>query len=144
MTKRSFCLIILLLSIACGYGQSTLAPGDIAITGFNSDIKILNFVWINPPLVFEASFNESEFTFVLLKDVSSGTIIKFTDNGWQSTGNFRSGEGTLVWTAPPGIDLPCGTEITIDTGRVGNFRITGDPNDPFEEVAGTISNFYNT
>ena len=105
-------IIILLISIGFGYGQSTLSAGDIAITGFNSD-------------------NPDQFTFVLLTDILATTQIKFTDNGWQtSTTSFRTGEGTLIWTATT--DLNCGTEITITD------------NNPFVASLGSITddNFF--
>ena len=64
-----------------GSPKSDLDPGDIAIVGFNSD-------------------NPDDFAFVALTDIASGAEIRFTDNGWQAGGSFRSNEGTLVWTAP--------------------------------------------
>ncbi|HMR16711.1 MAG TPA: hypothetical protein PKD13_09535, partial [Mariniflexile sp.] len=85
-------LISLFCAVGFGYGQTTLVAGDIAITGFNSD-------------------DSDEFTFVLLRDITINTTINFTDNGWFSSGSFRSGEGLLTWTATS--DLSCGTEITI-------------------------------
>ncbi|MFD1615958.1 hypothetical protein [Gelatiniphilus marinus] len=93
--KKITLLIIFLFAIDFGYGQTTLAAGDIVITGFNSDAP-------------------DQFTFVLLEDVLASTQIKFTDNGWQNTGSFRANEGTLIWTADT--DLSCGTEITIIDG----------------------------
>ncbi|MFI1772820.1 T9SS type A sorting domain-containing protein [Thalassobellus citreus] len=90
---KSFSLFIMLLcAVNFGFGQTTLAAGDIAITGFNSD-------------------DPDQFSFVLLTDVTTGTSINFTDNGWQSSGSFRGGEGTITWTATS--NLPCGTVIVI-------------------------------
>ncbi|GAA4803549.1 T9SS type A sorting domain-containing protein [Litoribaculum gwangyangense] len=88
-------LIALFGALNFGFGQTTLSAGDIVITGFNSD-------------------DPDEFTFVLLTDVSNTTSIKFTDNGWQSSGSFRSNEGIIEWTATSA--LSCGTEITITDG----------------------------
>jgi hypothetical protein len=88
-------LFFTLLSISSScFSQTSLSPGDIAITGFNAD-------------------NDDEFTFVLLTDIENGTSINFTDNGWQTSGNFRPGnfEGIVTWVATT--DLPCGTEINI-------------------------------
>ncbi|MEP0856232.1 endonuclease/exonuclease/phosphatase family protein [Trichocoleus sp. DQ-U1] len=59
---------------------TTLAAGDIAIIGFNFD-------------------DPDQLAFVLLKDIASGTAIHFTNKGWQSSNEFRKGEGTLTWTA---------------------------------------------
>jgi len=90
--KKNILILILLLAYGFAYGQTTLVPGDIAITGFNSD-------------------NPDEITFVLLRDISNTTSIKFTDNGWINSGSFRANEGIIEWTAAS--DLPCGTEIII-------------------------------
>ncbi|MCF8274869.1 MAG: T9SS type A sorting domain-containing protein [Flavobacteriaceae bacterium] len=103
-------LLSLLVTCFCtvnfGFGQTTLAAGDIVITGVNSD-------------------DPDQLTFVILTDVSTGTTINFTDNGWQSPGSFRTGEGTITWTATS--DLSCGTEITITD------------NSPFSASIGTVT-----
>lgn len=83
---------------------TTLSAGDIAITGFNFD-------------------NPDEFSFVLLTDIGSGTSISFTDNGWLSSGGFRSGEGTFTWTAST--DLTAGTIINPSLSSVA-FSADGD------------------
>ncbi len=90
--KKLLLLSTFLCSISFGFSQTTLSAGDIAITGYHADYP-------------------DEFTFVLLTDVQATTEIKFTDNGWQSSGSFRPGEGVLIWTATT--DLPCGTEVNI-------------------------------
>lgn len=76
---------------------STLEPGDIAITGINTD-------------------NPDVFRFVALVNIAAGTEIHFTDNGWKLPENeFRDSEGTVTWTAAA--EVPVGTEIEIeDTG----------------------------
>lgn len=90
--KNIIVLIVFLLVFSFGYGQTALAAGEIAITGFNAD-------------------NPDQFTFVLLTDVTTNTTINFTDRGWFAIGGFRANEGTITWTATS--DLTCGTEITI-------------------------------
>ena len=40
-----------------------------------------------------------EFAFVPLVDLTLGTVIKFTDNGWYAAGGFRSNEGIVTYTA---------------------------------------------
>ncbi|HCN10521.1 MAG TPA: hypothetical protein DIT01_21550, partial [Lentisphaeria bacterium] len=74
-----------------------LDPGDIAITGLNTD-------------------NPDVFRFVALVNIAAGTEIHFTDNGWKLPENeFRDSEGTVTWTAVT--EVPVGTEIEIeDTG----------------------------
>lgn len=59
--------------------QTTLSAGDIAFTGYNSD-------------------NPDDFSFVLLKNVTAGTTISFTDRGWKAAGGFRSGESVMTIT----------------------------------------------
>jgi FG-GAP-like repeat len=83
---------------------TTLAPGDIAIIGYNSD-------------------NPDSFAFVFLRDVEAGTTINFTDNGWQAAGGFRPGEGTATYTAPT--DIAAGTVVSTLIGTM-ELNVTGD------------------
>ncbi len=92
-------LMIAFLGAISGHGQTTLAEGDIAITGVNVD-------------------DPDAFSFVLLVDVSNGTTISFTDKSWLATGGWRlngagntNAEGIVTWTATS--NLSCGTEIII-------------------------------
>jgi hypothetical protein len=71
--------LCLLLFWQIGATQTTLTAGDIAFTGYNSD-------------------NPDDFSFVLLKNVTAGTTISFTDKGWKATGGFRPGEGSMAIT----------------------------------------------
>jgi hypothetical protein len=57
------------------------------------DIAIVNYKSINP----------DAFSFVFTRDVEVGTSVNFTDNGWLAAGGFRSGEGTVTYTAPTAI-----------------------------------------
>lgn len=111
-------VLVTLLSIHFTKGQTPLSAGDIVITGFNAH-------------------NTEQFTFVLLKNISTGTQINFTDNGWENSGKFRDTEGTITWEADT--NLSCGTEITIsDTdktnisvnkgsaSKVGSFNLNKD------------------
>jgi hypothetical protein len=98
--KSFYLLIACFCVVNFGYGQTTLAEGDIAITGVNLD-------------------NNDQFAFVLLTDILNGTTIHFTDTGWQALGDFRglgptgtTGEGVVTWTATS--DLLCGTVIVIE------------------------------
>ncbi|MBL0145731.1 MAG: hypothetical protein IPP48_08195 [Chitinophagaceae bacterium] len=70
-----------------------LAAGDIAFTGYIS------------------AGSTDEFSFVLLKNIPSGTTITFTDNSWLNTNIFRAGEETLVWTSSAA--MLTGTEVKI-------------------------------
>jgi len=94
-----FAILFILLSSFSSQAQTTLSPGDIAITGYNSD-------------------NPDQYMVVLLESVTAGTSISFTDNGWEAAGSFRANEGvaTLTFTT----DAPAGTEIQIE-GSTATF-----------------------
>lgn len=79
--------------------QTTLAAGDIAFTGYTS-----------------ANTNDA-FSFVLLKSVTAGTVINFTDNAWLNTGVFRTGEQTVTFTFSNA--TVAGREITISGPGAG-------------------------
>jgi hypothetical protein len=72
---------------------TTLNAGDIAFSGYASTAVT------------------DEFSFVLLRNIGPGTVINFTDNGYQA-GALTNVEQTVTWTAPAG-GLPGGTEIKI-------------------------------
>jgi len=76
--KRAFFLALMSVS-ALGFGQTTLSPGDVAITGFNSDYP-------------------DQFSFVLLTDVVATTEVNFTDNGLQTIDYNSTDEGIITWT----------------------------------------------
>src|SRR4051794_33787185 len=71
---------------------TVLTPGDIAIVQYNSSTT-------------------DAFTFVFLRGVEAGTVVNFTDNGWLAAGGFRTGEGTVTYTAPGAITA--GTTVTL-------------------------------
>ena len=83
---------------------TTLAAGDLVITGFNFD-------------------NPDEFSFVPLTDITTGTAINFTDDGVQSNGTFRSSEGTFTWIATQ--NYSAGDIITPSVTSVA-FSSSGD------------------
>ncbi|MBN4058041.1 T9SS type A sorting domain-containing protein [Olleya sp. AH-315-K02] len=101
--KNIIVLIVFLLAFNLGYGQTTLAAGEIAITGFNAD-------------------DPDQFAFVLLTDILNTTEIKFTDNGWFAVGGFRDNEGTVTWVADT--DYACGTEIIIEDAGLNTYSAT--------------------
>lgn len=90
------CLGLILASISCAIltphiAQAELAPGDIAIIAYQSD-------------------DPDKLAFVALAPINAGEVIRFTDDGWQSTNNFRPGEGGIQYTAPALI--PEGTVVS--------------------------------
>lgn len=96
-----------------GGGSMQLSPGDIAFVSFDSD-------------------DPDGFSFVALAPIPSGTVIKFTDNGWvASTGSFRATEG--IWLVGFTSDIACGTEVVVTASgptdaqgnSVGSLTATG-------------------
>ncbi len=107
-TYFSKLILIVFFSLAVQkiVAQTTLSAGDIAFTGYIS-----------------AASTTDEFSFVLLKNVSLGTVINFTDNGWiASTGALRTGEQIVTWTTTAA--LPAGTEIKISGPGAGTATAT--------------------
>jgi hypothetical protein len=102
---------LLFMSLATN-AQTSLTAGDIAITGINATDNTVN----------GASSNR-EFSFILLKDISSGTAISFTDFGWRSdaqafqtanacgasTGSVT--DGIVTWTSTS--NMSYGTQVLI-------------------------------
>lgn len=74
---------------------TNLVAGDIAIFGLNT--------------LTSGSTNYDSFGFITLTDLPTGTAINFTDNGWRSNDTFRTGEGTITWSATSCV--PAGTVI---------------------------------
>ena len=82
----------------------TLSPGDIAVIGVNAD-------------------NPDHFGFVALVDLPAGTVVGFTDHGWQSSGSFRSNEDVYSYTASGSVSA--GTVIEVVSGAP-QFSGSGD------------------
>ncbi len=94
--------------------STTLTAGDIAIVGFN----FINSSNASPP-------TQDDFSFILLEDVTVGTAIKFTDNGWQADNSFRDNEGTLTWTAASNLTAGTVIQVSITSGG-GNPSFSGN------------------
>ncbi|KQY89763.1 Calx-beta domain-containing protein [Brevundimonas sp. Root1423] len=98
---------------------TTLAAGDIAIIGVNAD-------------------DPDSFAFVVLTEISAGTQITFTDNGWTGTG-FRTGEGVYTYTFATAV--PAGTVINV--GATGmSFSGSGDSIIAYQGTAGNPTFLY--
>lgn len=126
--KILFLALLLAFSTQLSYSQWSL--GDIAFTGYQGDNTG------NP------SGEVDQFTFVLLRDVSAGEQISFTENGWFAAGGFRIGENTVTLEFTSALN--CGTHISIAaspftaiedggntsagnlTGNAMSFSISGD------------------
>jgi hypothetical protein len=100
----SRCLALLGLAASFAMIQSstaaTLNQGDVVITGFN--------------------VGNNTFSFLPLVDLPSGTVLTFTDAGWNgSTSAFRAipvagSEGILTWTAPANFAAGTHFRVTIN------------------------------
>ncbi|MET3026474.1 MBG domain-containing protein [Flavobacterium sp. UW10123] len=103
--------LLLFFTFFCIFGLhqnikgQTLAPGDIAFLGFNSN-----------PL--------DGFSFIVLKDLPGGTVIYFTERGWNGTAwVLGSTESHLKWTVPS--FTPVGTIVSIMETTDNIFTVTG-------------------
>ncbi len=85
------------------FSQTVLQPGDVTVIGVNCD-------------------NPDDFAFLLMRDIDTGTEIRFTDNGWLAAGGFRGGEGIQIYTAP--FQIPAGT-VLVFSEVAGNFTSSG-------------------
>ena len=104
MKKNYFNLLVIifltLLANIASEAQTTLTAGDMIIIGVD--------------------LNANTFRVVLLKDITSNTIIKFTDIGWltgtpgawETNSSNLSGEGTVTWTTTT--SLASGTVLDLN------------------------------
>jgi hypothetical protein len=88
-------LFLLVSFLAIGLqAQTALNPGDISITGFRSD-------------------SDDGFSFVTWVDLTNGTEIRFTDNGWLAASGFVTSENDMSWTNTTGSTILAGTVIVV-------------------------------
>ena len=116
--KRAFTHLLLFvctLLASVSHLQAQLSAGDIAIVEMNTDTP-------------------DKFAFVALVDIPANEVIKFTDNGWKSSGAFRANESTVEWTAPA-TGVSCGSVVHIEgvtpsvgttTGSLSGLSSDGD------------------
>jgi len=108
MKQKYITIIIFIIALIINFSswsQTTLNPNDVAITSFNAD-------------------GNDEFSFVLLKNITAGTVIYFTENGWDDDANGGGvaptwgniNEGTLTWTSTSA--MSSGTEIQVITPKL--------------------------
>ncbi|WP_316797274.1 immunoglobulin domain-containing protein, partial [Pedobacter agri] len=116
-------LAFLLLITTTTKAQTTLASGDIAFTAFDATITPV------------AGGVADAFSFVLLTNISSGTKISFTDQGYQGSGwqPAAATESAITWTS--GTALQTGTEIYI----VGLSAYTYNPANSISTANGTVA-----
>jgi len=112
MKKLLLLLIISTLSITGT--QAQFAMGDIAFSAYHSDVTA----------------PDDYFTIVLLRAVTAGEEIEFTENGWFAAGGFRVGESTCKLTF--GSSYIVGTQIIIS-------KTPFEARDQDNALAGTMS-----
>ncbi|KRB59675.1 hypothetical protein ASD98_00715 [Flavobacterium sp. Root186] len=105
--KKKLLLFIMLL---CTFfvqqkANAQLGPGDIAFIGYNTN-----------PL--------DGFSFIVLKDIPAGTVIYFSERGWNgTTWNVGSAESHLQWTVPSLTTV--GTIVSVMETGIDTFTVTG-------------------
>ncbi len=105
MKKLLLLAVMVVFGLNVANAQTVLTPGDIAITGFNTD------------------GSDENFSFVFLTDIQMGTVIHFTDNGWKADDTWRASEGVETWTASR--DYTAGEEVVLPSGAM-NLSASGD------------------
>ncbi|HFX18153.1 MAG TPA: hypothetical protein ENK64_03325, partial [Flavobacteriales bacterium] len=97
--------------------QTILEPGDLAILAVNTDID-------NNPGGFSNGTGD-QIAFVCFKDITPGTTIYFTDNGYERkyVDKWGGTEGVLTITRT-NTTLPKGTVIVLETNANTNGNIT--------------------
>ncbi|MCX6317629.1 MAG: T9SS type A sorting domain-containing protein [Bacteroidetes bacterium] len=103
-------VLLAFLFISCfeAKAQTTLVAGDLVFTGFNCDLV------------------NDNFSFVLLKNITVNTTIRFTDFGWLTTNQFGSGlasESEMVFVS--GAAINAGTEIVITGAAAPTATFSG-------------------
>lgn len=92
--------------ISIGFSSWALIPGSIAFTGYNAD-------------------GTDGFSFVTLVDLVPGTVLSFTDGGWNTSTGFRTTEGAFTMTVTT--TIPAGTNVawSASPGTNGTLNIVG-------------------
>ena len=103
--KTHYFFIFLITSLV-SFGQTSLSPGDLIVTSLIADAG-------------------DRFEFIPLVDLSAGTVIYFTETGWNATTNSWQEddlkEGVIQYTAPTAITK--GTVISFEEDATTNGKI---------------------
>ncbi|MFI8379189.1 MBG domain-containing protein [Leeuwenhoekiella sp. NPDC079379] len=97
-------LLLTLLLITSYFGHNlnsqSLTAGDIAFIGYNTDINA-------------NGTQDHSFSWITLEDIFAGTVIYFTEEGWNANANiwYGSNEGHYSWTSSGYI--PAGTIVYV-------------------------------
>ena len=137
--KKLYSITLILFASFSLFAQTTLAPGDVIVTSLVADAN-------------------DRFEFIPLVDLEAGTLIYFTESGWNATtGDWRNGdttEGVLKYTAPAvaagtvisfeedsstsDVILPTDGSIVVDSG-LGNSWALSTSGDQITVFQGTVA-----
>lgn len=115
-----FCLFF---SVTVIKAQTTLVPGDILFTSYNG--------------IPSGGVAPDTFSFVILTPITAGTVIYFTERGYQGGSTWQASgttEGTISWTS--GSALAIGKEVTIAGIGASAARVDGVANGNVAIVSG--------
>ena len=105
------CWLIFFCSALKAPAQTTLVPGDLAIVGVATNVGDD----LSVSCETGASSGRDRIYFVCFKDIATGTVLDFTDNGWERrfVGKWGNAEGFLrmVRTGP---NISAGTTIALE------------------------------
>jgi gliding motility-associated-like protein len=106
---RSFSFLILVLICFSGSAQIRLYPGDLLVLQVNAN----NNTCSGSPV--------DRVSFVCFRDITPGTTIDLTDNGWERSqaGRWGNAEGFIRMTRTTST-IPAGTIITLELPPVAN------------------------
>jgi hypothetical protein len=100
MRKNYFFTLLFALCTAVSFAQTTLAAGDLVVIEFRAD-------------------SPDTFRFVPLVDLEAGTVIKFSEGGWNETAQeINTNESIIVYTAPNAITA--GTNVRFEADDITN------------------------
>jgi gliding motility-associated-like protein len=102
-------LLCFFIKFAWINAQTRLDPGDLAIIQVNANNNLCSGVAAD------------RISFICFKDITAGTTIDITDNGWERgmPGKWGNSEGFLRATRS-GPTIPAGTVITFEFPPIGN------------------------
>ena len=110
--ERTYLIIILsvFISIESLVSQTTLYPGDIVIVGYNAD---------NPSSCGGNNDGDDRMYWVCLKDITSGTVLYITDNGFE-----RVTCSSNTWGDQEGVYRITYSGPTITAGTVNLWKLS--------------------
>lgn len=131
---KSMLIIVLSLTFKLGAQATVFEQGDLAIVAVNANNGTCS-----------GSGGEDLISFVCFKDLTTGTTLDFTDNGWErlNAGFWGTTEGVMRLTRT-GATIPAGTVITIQFNNTIASGISPDANWSFTNLNGFSSFNMNT